>query len=90
MFPEAKATSHPEANTAAFVLRHLIGAPLIGYKRMFAGREGIALHIALRGFDGSLTPSSRFIFLGWDALRPLAAELVRLADAHEGGRDGLE
>lgn len=88
MFPES--TSHSEANTAAFVLRHLVGAPLIGYRRMFAGREGIALHVALRGFDGSITPSARFIFMGWDALRPLAAELLRLADAHEGGVEGLE
>jgi len=63
---------------------------IIGYRRDFRGRDGVALHVGARIAGGDFVPLERHVWISDSGLRALARELDTIADAIEGGRDGLE
>lgn len=63
----------------AFILKQN-AASIVGILRAWNGQPGLALHVGVRAPDGSVLPTSRFVWIGKRALLDLAAHLVAVSE----------
>jgi len=65
---------------ALFELRQGAGG-IVGLPKVWGDSDGVSLHLAVRGADGAIVPTSKCLWIARYRLRDLARALEKAADA---------